>query len=632
MRRFFDQTWFINSRGNRPHLSSFQLSVFLVYQSAFNYSKLWIMVKHQKEKLYQSAREHRSNSKLRAGTVSNAKSRVRSLPFNCCALTLTPFNTPVCTPNGIIFENDAILPYLIKYKKDPVTGKPMSTRDLITLKMDKNIETGEWQCPVLCKPFTDYSKVVAIRQNQVHSNSANSESIEANVYMYEAVEELNFKAKNYVDLVSGCEFSKSKDVIMLLDPNNNDLMELRDINNFKHSKMLRDQNSHANNDNRGKNIRYSLTATRIMEKLATSNLEKKRKQEKELKTKIQDELKNKNGLNNAKRLKILIDDVNPNIKMTTGKCSASLTSTSMEVTNFNTSREATSEEILAARFKVMKKMKKKGYIHMITNLGRLDIELHCDIAPRTTTNFLGLAKAGKYDGSIFHRSIKDFMIQGGKPKNIKKKNDMESLWGKDAFPDEFDDRLTHSGRGILSMANSGPNTNKCQFFITFKSCHHLDRKHSVFGRVIKGHDVLSSMESIPTEKKTDKPLQQIHIVSIDILSNPALEAEESEHMRIEKAIALRESKQQNPKSKNMFRQENEKKRKQVKISDACKNNTNTIDAQQIGKYLPKNKFHIWESQDDVSKHVVDTSEQDKGVISRLPKAPQKTVFGNFSSW
>lgn len=135
------------------------------------------MVKRQKEKQYQSAREHKQNAQLRAGTASSANSSVqRRLPFDCCALTLTPYQTPVCTRQGIIFDNSALLPFLLKHKVDPVTGESMTTRDVISLQMDKDDE-GRWQCPVLTKPFSNQTKIVAIRQPGTN---------EANVYSYEA--------------------------------------------------------------------------------------------------------------------------------------------------------------------------------------------------------------------------------------------------------------------------------------------------------------------------------------------------------------------------------------------------------------------------------------------------------------
>jgi cyclophilin family peptidyl-prolyl cis-trans isomerase len=99
------------------------------------------------------------------------------------------------------------------------------------------------------------------------------------------------------------------------------------------------------------------------------------------------------------------------------------------------------------------------------------------------------------------------MIQGGKAKDG---DDDESLWGG-AFTDEFDDRLKHIGVGVLSMANSGTNTNRQQFFMTFKSCNHLDRKHSIFGNVIDGTDLLTTMEKVPADKK-ERPIEPIRII------------------------------------------------------------------------------------------------------------------------
>jgi hypothetical protein len=151
------------------------------------------MVKRQKEKQYQSAREHRANSQLRAGSASSAaNSRVqRRLPFDCCALTLTPYQTPVCTPQGIIFENSALLPFLLKHKADPVTGQKMTTRDIISLQMDKDQE-GRWQCPVLTKPFSNQTKIVAIRQPGTN---------EANVYSFEAYQVSTMLVIRYISNV-----------------------------------------------------------------------------------------------------------------------------------------------------------------------------------------------------------------------------------------------------------------------------------------------------------------------------------------------------------------------------------------------------------------------------------------------
>ena len=114
----------------------------------------------------------------------------------------------------------------------------------------------------------------------------------------------------------------------------------------------------------------------------------------------------------------------------------------------------------------------------------------------------------------------------------------ESLWGP-AFEDEFDDRLSHSGPGILSMANAGAGTNKRQFFLTYKSCAHLDRKHSVFGKIVKGLDVLRAMEAVPTGK-ADRPTEDIKIVTAEIMgTNPVTAAAKAERERIQERAEAR---------------------------------------------------------------------------------------------
>ncbi len=119
-----------------------------------------------------------------------------------------------------------------------------------------------------------------------------------------------------------------------------------------------------------------------------------------------------------------------------------------------------------------------------TKKGDIRIQLHDDKAPRTVANFEKLANEGFYNGLKFHRVIKDFMIQGGCPKGT-------GTGGPGyTFEDEFHPDLKHDGPGVLSMANAGPDTNGSQFFITHAAQPHLDRRHSVFGQVIEGQDVV----------------------------------------------------------------------------------------------------------------------------------------------
>lgn len=129
-----------------------------------------------------------------------------------------------------------------------------------------------------------------------------------------------------------------------------------------------------------------------------------------------------------------------------------------------------------------------------TDLGDIVIELFADKAPNTVNNFVFLARDGFYDGVSFHRVIKGFMAQGGDPTGT-------GMGGPGySFEDEFHPELTHSGPGVLSMANAGPGTNGSQFFITYSDTPHLDFRHAVFGRVVDGMDVV---EAIP-ERDPDR--------------------------------------------------------------------------------------------------------------------------------
>ena len=122
-----------------------------------------------------------------------------------------------------------------------------------------------------------------------------------------------------------------------------------------------------------------------------------------------------------------------------------------------------------------------------TNKGTIKLELHDDKTPKTVANFEKLAGQGFYDGLKFHRVIADFMIQGGCPRG-------DGTGGPGySFEDEFHSELKHDGPGVLSMANAGPNTNGSQFFITHVATPWLDGKHSVFGRVVEGQDVVDSI-------------------------------------------------------------------------------------------------------------------------------------------
>jgi len=148
-----------------------------------------------------------------------------------------------------------------------------------------------------------------------------------------------------------------------------------------------------------------------------------------------------------------------------------------------------------------------------TNMGTVEIELYADQTPKTVENFVGLAKKDYYNGIIFHRVIPNFMIQGGDPTGTGRGG--ESLWGK-PFADEIVSSLVFDEPGILAMANSGPNTNGSQFFITVAATTWLNGNHTIFGKVIEGMDVVYAISKVATSKPGDKPLQDVVMESVTI--------------------------------------------------------------------------------------------------------------------
>jgi cyclophilin family peptidyl-prolyl cis-trans isomerase len=146
---------------------------------------------------------------------------------------------------------------------------------------------------------------------------------------------------------------------------------------------------------------------------------------------------------------------------------------------------------------------------LATSEGEIRIELFADRAPKTVRNFVDLAKKGFYDGTTFHRVIPGFMIQGGDPKG-------DGTGGPGyEIPDEFHPELSHSGPGILSMANAGPNTGGSQFFITLAATSWLDRKHAVFGKVIGGQSVVEKIAAAPRDGR-DRPKSPIRLTSVKV--------------------------------------------------------------------------------------------------------------------
>lgn len=482
----------------------------------------------------------------------------KRLPFYCCAVTFTPFEDAVCTIDGSVFDVLHIIPYIRKYGKHPVTGVPLKQEDLIPLTFHKNSD-GEYHCPVLNKVFTEFTHIVAVKTT-------------GNVFCYEAIKELNIKTKNWKELLTDEPFTR-EDLITIQNPNALDSKALLNFDHVKNSLKVDDEELKKMSLDPTYNINVSGDIKQMLEELGTEKgrqtaslggggnkarneraaaleaiLAARSKINENSKSNANEEVKPKQGFSivdaasasvhgrsaaaakaassdkTAARIAMhMAGDRDPvNAKMvksryTTGAASRSFTSTSFDPVTKNEFEY----------IKVEKNPKKKGYVQLHTTHGDLNIELHCDITPRTCENFITLCERGYYNGIAFHRNIRNFMIQGGDPTGTGRGG--ESIWGK-PFKDEVNSKLLHSGRGVVSMANSGPHTNGSQFFILYKSANHLNFKHTVFGGVVGGLTTLSAMEKVPVDDD-DRPLEEIKITGVTVFVNPYTEPDEEEEAK-----------------------------------------------------------------------------------------------------
>lgn len=154
-------------------------------------------------------------------------------------------------------------------------------------------------------------------------------------------------------------------------------------------------------------------------------------------------------------------------------------------------------------------------VEVETNQGTFEVALRPDIAPKASENFLKHAEEGYYNGVIFHRVIKGFMIQGGDPTGTGRGG--KSIW-ETPFEDEVTDSVKFDRPGLLAMANAGPKTNGSQFFITTAATPWLNKKHTIFGEVVQGYDVIQKIESTKTAAG-DRPEKEVKIIRMTV-KNP----------------------------------------------------------------------------------------------------------------
>ena len=152
-----------------------------------------------------------------------------------------------------------------------------------------------------------------------------------------------------------------------------------------------------------------------------------------------------------------------------------------------------------------------------TSMGVIKLKLFALKTPQTVGNFIKLANEGFYNGTTFHRVIPDFVIQGGDPNTKDDDPDNDGMGGPGyTFSDEFIPELSHNKEGILSMANSGPDTNGSQFFITLKPLQYLDNRHTVFGEVIEGMDVVKKISLVDRDER-DRPVTNVVVNKVTII-------------------------------------------------------------------------------------------------------------------
>ena len=412
---------------------------------------------HNKDRMYITAKEWQSEwgGKKAEGT----RHAFKKLPFYCCSLSLRPFEDPVCTTDGHVFDIANIVPYLKKKKKNPVTGLPLTVKELFPLQWHKNTD-DEFICPILQKVFTDNSVIVAIKAS-------------GHVYSKEAVTKLNFGTKNLHDLISGEAFTRA-DVITIQDPN--DTTRVNAIDKREHMRQLQEERKKEGD------VTNAVGMKRVFD--AIDSREAKRPA-------VPAAEPAKPAASAAATAAAARGEKGGAVAhYSTGAASGSFTSTAVPIQTANV-RARKSEDAIREEF--YGTVKKKGYARVHTSHGNINIELHADLTPRACENFIEHALSGYYNDVIFHRNIPKFMIQGGDPTGTGTGG--ESIWektgempgymgmagegglggvargtmykkGNGRFPDEIRETLKHSTRGILSMANSGPSTNGSQFFFT----------------------------------------------------------------------------------------------------------------------------------------------------------------------
>lgn len=397
-----------------------------------------------------------------------------------------------------------------------MTGADLKSSDLTKLQFAKN-DDGEMVDPVTFKVFTDNTHIVALKNT-------------GNVFAYDTVERLNIKVKHWRDLVSEEEFSR-KDIVTLQDPQN---IESRNLSTFKYLQEGADtstleQQRERNDPSRNVNASALGNGASILKlsikKQAPDINPDALASNKDSISRTLSAISSSTPKPTVSQPTTTTSSTTRNLSSikahglhTTGLAAASLTSTGL--TPHTTADLATlSQETYLLH---PRRVRHSGYILLSISLSpsspasNLTLELTPEFAPKACYNFLQLAKTGYYNNTPLHRNIPSFMVQGGDPTGTGKGG--TSHWKKN-FDDEFDGPLKFDRRGVLAMANKGKNTNSSQFFITYRSCPHLQRKHTIFGRVVdeqESWDTLQRLEKLETGEG-GRPKGEVRISEAKVL-------------------------------------------------------------------------------------------------------------------
>ncbi|KAH0590867.1 Peptidyl-prolyl cis-trans isomerase-like 2 [Termitomyces sp. J132] len=482
-------------------------------------------------------------------------------PFDSCALSFQPFTHPVCARNsdgtGTVFDLVNIIPWLKQHNNThPITKEPLTPAELITLHYSRKEASGEIHDPISFKPFSEHSHIVAIATT-------------GNVYLAESIE-------GGRDLVNDVSFKK-QDVITL-------------------------QNPHAL-PQASVSVPVVLAAA-VPSKQGTSKS-------------AEPTVALPGGVIATKAKPAVPWNISP---YSSGLPGASLTSTSVDPSTASSKLLWDEEELMfedisnpvKGKGKEKDVGKRRAYVRLVTSLGggSLNLELFCEKAPKTCYNFLMLAKAGKYDNCLFHRLVPGFMIQTGDPTGTGAGG--ESYWGM-PFRDEHDLKgaAKHDSRGVLAMANKGPATNGSQFYLTFRATPHLDKKHTVFGKLVGGEGVLDLLEKLPLKEGTERPAKSVRITEVVIYQDPF----EDYKKRLANKLAKKAQSEEASKSNSLEKKEGDEINWfGVKVGS---DSSSAAESGGVGKYLSLKRPQVTTTQNGAADE---------------PRKKRKTGFGDFSGW